>query len=951
MMHPRHGRITPYLSSEWMDCIEAAVDEAKKLGMWAWLYDEDNWPSGPAGGVITDSNPKYRMRHLRLADSRLVRGGSKVSVRLPDEPVHAVLAVRERTGKADLSTLKDITPKAEVRAVSWKAPAGQWRVLVITESVYRGTFFGYYLDLLNPDATKKFIEVTHEAYRKRVGKDFGKTVRGIFTDEPAINYANDKEDSVPFTWRLPSTFKRMWGKELREVLPALFLDCGRETAKLRCQFYETVTKLYETGFFKPIYEFCEKHKIRSIGHFLMEGPLFLNVKNNMEFFRMTEYMHWGGVDSLTHATMNSVGNLIGSKMASSSSHLLGKERTMDEIFGLADGWDFTLRDTKVLADWHTILGINYFIPHAFYYSVQGFRKWECIPDQFYHVPYWPYYKKFADHNARVSAALSDSRHVADVAVFYPVKSMWAAMSPGQGEAVKVLDREFSNVSPNLVKAHLDYDYMTEELVQAADVREGRLSVKRNGRELESFAVLVMPHVTTISAKTVAKIRLFVEKGGGLVLTGALPSASPERGEDAGIHKAFDRLAKQFSERVVQLPGGASPEELKGAIGRIAGADVEITLADGSLAEDVVYTHYRNACDAYFVLNVSEKSRRQVNVSVRGSGKLARMDTATGKLREIKAEKNDGRLEFKLRLEPTESALVLRSGRLRVSSGRDTMPRAKKGTVELGRKWKFRTVKANVLPLHEWELDIATGPERWSASMVKYGTSFHVREVPKGAKLLLDGVVGEVMFGGSAAKPAQVALNGKRLMQRLGRPFQPGGVKLLKPGSYLDPYIPEYDVSAILRKGKNKVEISTMGSLFEPAAITQQGYLVGEFALRKRRDGSYTVAAPKGEIETGSWASQGYPFYSGVGEYSQDVRVRDFERAFIRFKKVADLVEVIVNGRTVEVLAWEPFEAEVTKFLKRGRNRITLRVANTMSNLYGRSMRRSGILSDVSIDLY
>ena len=77
----------------------------------------------------------------------------------------------------------------------------------------------------------------------------------------------------------------------------------------------------------------------------------------------------------------------------------------------------------------------------------------------------------------------------------------------------------------------------------------------------------------------------------------------------------------------------------------------------------------------------------------------------------------------------------------------------------------------------------------------------------------------------------------------------------------------------------------------------------------------------------------------------------FERAFIRFRKVADLVEVVVNGKKIDVLAWEPFEAEITGVLKPGRNTMTLRVANTMSNLYERSMRASGIVGDVYVDLY
>ena len=50
-MHSRVGLITEYLSKEWIKMIKACVAEAKKTGMNAWLYDEDRWPSGAAGGL------------------------------------------------------------------------------------------------------------------------------------------------------------------------------------------------------------------------------------------------------------------------------------------------------------------------------------------------------------------------------------------------------------------------------------------------------------------------------------------------------------------------------------------------------------------------------------------------------------------------------------------------------------------------------------------------------------------------------------------------------------------------------------------------------------------------------------------------------------------------------------------------------------------------------------
>lgn len=58
-MHSRVGLKTPYLGKEWFDCIRASIDEAKKQSLTPYLYDEDRWASGAAGGFVT-RDPRYR---------------------------------------------------------------------------------------------------------------------------------------------------------------------------------------------------------------------------------------------------------------------------------------------------------------------------------------------------------------------------------------------------------------------------------------------------------------------------------------------------------------------------------------------------------------------------------------------------------------------------------------------------------------------------------------------------------------------------------------------------------------------------------------------------------------------------------------------------------------------------------------------------------------------------
>ena len=52
-MHCRTGLDTPYMSEEYLGVVKACVEKAKQEKMYAWLYDEDRWPSGAAGGLVT----------------------------------------------------------------------------------------------------------------------------------------------------------------------------------------------------------------------------------------------------------------------------------------------------------------------------------------------------------------------------------------------------------------------------------------------------------------------------------------------------------------------------------------------------------------------------------------------------------------------------------------------------------------------------------------------------------------------------------------------------------------------------------------------------------------------------------------------------------------------------------------------------------------------------------
>ena len=180
-MHSRAGLITEYLGEEWFELTNAVADYAEKVGMEAWLYDEDRWPSGSAGGKVT-VDPQYRMKSLYIYEM------------LPQafewkEDTYAVFVAkldglsmwsyrRVEKGEDIDSLIAEEEKKVSDRPGVWKV----LRFAIVPDpcnSNYNGTT---YIDTMSVKAVRRFIELTHEQYKKKCKDRLGKSIKGIFTD-------------------------------------------------------------------------------------------------------------------------------------------------------------------------------------------------------------------------------------------------------------------------------------------------------------------------------------------------------------------------------------------------------------------------------------------------------------------------------------------------------------------------------------------------------------------------------------------------------------------------------------------------------------------------------------------------------------------------------------------------------------------------------------------------
>ena len=74
-IHPMYGFRIDYLSERYFQLIRYAVNEAGRLGMKFWIYDEYNWPSGTAGLKVCEDHPELTQRLLQLVETHQIGSG------------------------------------------------------------------------------------------------------------------------------------------------------------------------------------------------------------------------------------------------------------------------------------------------------------------------------------------------------------------------------------------------------------------------------------------------------------------------------------------------------------------------------------------------------------------------------------------------------------------------------------------------------------------------------------------------------------------------------------------------------------------------------------------------------------------------------------------------------------------------------------------------------------
>ncbi|HUT93358.1 MAG TPA: hypothetical protein VMY37_28095 [Thermoguttaceae bacterium] len=526
-------------SEEHWKTLVAGVDACRELGMVVWLYDEDGYPSGAAGGLVLEENPAFEATELAFDPTR-------------DDPFI-------------------VRPAYEHTHASNNYHAAR-----------------RYANLIDDRAMHTFIAKTHGAYWKRLEPHFGRTIRATFTDEPsliAINIGQIPEDvrkrvrvvdpldpdvkplpCVPWCYDLAERYQERYGEDLMPHRRSLFTGDSPGDRKVRRQFWALVADLVAERFFGAIQEWCGEHRVASSGHSLHEESVMHQVALNGNSLKDLGRMDIPGLDMLTsdpQAVIHS--GWLTAGLPSSAAILNGRRRVMTEVSDFAQKMGGAgpagLAQMQATAAWQAAWGVTEF---TLYYG-PGDRSVED-------------YRAYCDYVGRLNAVLKPARYDRKVLLYYPICDLWEEYLPvaerlrldSQSSRAQHIVQSFMRLGQTLQRSQIPFALVDHETLASATADAGGELAIADHR----FGALVVPEQAKLPPEAAEVVDRF-RQSGGRVLVDQPPeaAATAERLVDAirpphRISPRSDRIALgQFTRdgRAILLIVNVGQEASEGAI--------------------------------------------------------------------------------------------------------------------------------------------------------------------------------------------------------------------------------------------------------------------------------------------------------------------------------------------------------------------------------------------------
>jgi hypothetical protein len=424
------------------------------------------------------------------------------------------------------------------------------------------------------------MHLVYERYAQEFGGQFGKSILGIFTDEPSPMGRGPARGLVPGSVRTLQQVNRILGYDFTPHLADLWYADRPESARRRSEYQRAIHACFEENYYRQLSEWCGRHGIALMGHPGGSADIgmerYFQIPGQDLVWRMVEPgpKALEGLDSTT------------AKCASSAMVHLDRRRNSNELYG-AYGHNLTFDEMEWLANWCLVRGHNLLYPHAFYYSVRGPRFDERPPDVGPNAAWWDRYRPYADRCRRLCWINTDSRPVCEVAILG--QSDWLPW-----DAAKVC-----------YQAQRDFNY-----VELRDLWEGAQTDAEGLRLAKMhYRAVIVDGLTEVPRKALPALEQLAAAG-RLLVWGNVPAAE-------GLGKA---------QRV------KTPEALVAAIDRLVRPDVALQPA----SREIRYRHVTKAGRDFYLLFNEGDTPVSTRVTPSATGRATWLDPSSGQMAEAAA---------------------------------------------------------------------------------------------------------------------------------------------------------------------------------------------------------------------------------------------------------------------------------------------------------------------------
>lgn len=907
-MHARGGISTEYMSEDWMTAFKTCIEQGKKTGMLSWGYDEEGYPSGFAGGAVQAMGKRHWMKWLSF---------HKTSTYLPEENVIAAYIFDGRNyGR--------MPKEYEMREA-----AGQ-DIVYITWHTNDS-----YIDALNADTVKLFLDNTHEKYYARFADDFGDAMPGFFTDEPQFGSAG-----LPWSYELEKVFKDEYGYDILDYLYFLFISDERGDS-VRYDFWKLINKLYTENFIKQMGDWCKAHNCKLTGHVMAEDNLMSQMHATAGCMPSYEYFDIPGIDWLGRG----IASDLLPKQVSSVAAQLGKKQVLSEMFGLT-GWDVTPEELKWIAEWQYVNGISYMCQHLEGYTLRGLRKRDYPPSLFYQLPWWDEYKHFNDYFGRLSMLLTEGVESAPVLVVHNMTSAWTRFNQLDNSTLFGLHKSLEDAILKLGSKQIGY-HLGDEQIMAKYATVSGSSIKIGKCE---YKAVVLPEMVNIEATTLDLLKDFVKGGGKVFTIGALAKY---------VSGTVDAMT-WLKENVVAVENDA---QLYSALEQ-CGAVLHCVNGEGT---DKLRIMRRNMKDytLLYIVNTDNENAKSFKLETVGSTAVVLdMENVCEKAMDYCAK--DGKLCADIELLAAGSVIIALDSNSDVAKqDKDTRAVTE---VTVPETLKITKCSENALTLDSCKYRVNGG--KW---MDKKAVILIVRELlalQKPCKVELrynfeiacnPKKLGKMYLAAETVNAFEMTLNGK-------------AVEYDGKSWWVDTAFQKCDITDLVKKGKNEINVKAdfhqndfvykvlfgndaMGTGFNRLTYDtelESMYIVGNFGVYSKTgftegernalfsdDAFYIDVMPK-RVNSGSITEQGFAFFAGKVSFGFEADIKkDGSKVVLKYSQRAAVTKIKVNGKAVRTVCWAPYETDITDYVKDGKNTIVIEAISGNRCLLGPHHHISG----------